>query len=170
MKLSIKQISLIVAAIAIVIAIAAWLTLFPAPAAPQVRFTTIKGETLTTAGLRGKVVMVNFWATSCEPCVGEMPQIIDTWNKYHDQGFETIAVAMSYDPPNRVLDYAERNRLPFKVALDPVGDAARSFGDVRFTPTTFIIDRRGNIVQQYLGAPDFARFHALLEAKLREPA
>ncbi|MGC2518921.1 MAG: TlpA disulfide reductase family protein [Burkholderiales bacterium] len=172
MKLSIKQISLVVAAIAIAIAIAiaAWLALFRTPAAPQVRFTTLEGETLTTAGLRGKVVMVNFWATSCEPCVGEMPQIIDTWNKYHDRGFETIAVAMSYDPPNRVLDYAERNRLPFKVALDPVGDAARSFGDVRFTPTTFIIDRRGNIVQQYLGAPDFARFHALLEARLREPA
>jgi len=168
MKLSLKQTGLVVAAIAL--AIGAWLALLQAPAAPQVRFTTIKGETFTIAELRGKVVMVNFWATDCVICVGEMPKIADTWNKYHTQGFETVAVAMSYDPPNYVLDYAERNRLPFKVALDPMGDAARSFGDIRFTPTTFIIDRRGNIVQKYLGEPDFARFHALLEAKLKEPA
>jgi peroxiredoxin len=168
MKLSIKQISLVVAAIAI--AIGAWLALFQAPAAPQIRFTTIEGETLTIADLRGKVVMVNFWATDCVICVGEMPKIVDTWNKYHNQGFETIAVAMSYDPPNYVLDYTEKNRLPFKVALDPMDEAARSFGDIRFTPTTFIIDRRGKIVQEYLGEPDFAHFHALLEAKLKEPA
>jgi len=168
MKPSIKQISLVVAAIAL--AIGAWLALFPAQAAPQLRFTTITGETLTTADLRGKVVMVNFWATDCVICVGEMPKIVDTWNKYHTRGFETIAVAMSYDPPNYVLDYAEKNRLPFKVALDPMGDAAKSFGDIRFTPTTFIIDKRGNVVQQYLGEPDFAQLHALLEAKLKEPA
>ena len=50
-----------------------------------------------------------------------------------------------------------------------MGDAATSFGDIRFTPTTFIIDRRGNMVKEYLGEPDFAQFHALLEAKLKEP-
>ena len=100
--------------------------------------------------------MVNFWATSCITCVGEMPKIIETYNKYHGQGFETIAVAMSYDPPNYVLNYTEKNKLPFKVALDIRGDLARSFGDIRLTPTTFIIDKRGNIVKQYLGEPDFA--------------
>ena len=168
MKLSIKQISLVVAAIAL--ATGAWLALLPSQAAPQVRFTTIKGETLTLADLRGKVVMVNFWATDCVACVAEMPKFVAAWNKYHAQGFETIAVAMSYDPPNYVLDYAAKNRLPFKVALDPMGDVAKSFGDIRFTPTSFIIDRRGNIVQQYLGEPDFAQFHALLEARLKEPA
>ena len=83
MKLPIKQISLVVAAIAI--AIGAWLALIKTQAAPQVRFTTIKGETLALADLRGKVVMVNFWATDCVICVGEMPKIVDTWNNYHAQ-------------------------------------------------------------------------------------
>ena len=72
-----------------------------------------------------------------------MPKLVETYRKHRDRGFETIAVAMSYDPPNYVIHYAEKNALPFKVALDPVGDIARQFGDVRLTPTTFVIDRRG---------------------------
>ena len=112
----------------------------------------------------------NFWATSCVTCVKEMPQIIETYNKFKDQGFETIAVAMDYDPPNFVLTYAQQKQLPFKVALDIDGGVAKSFGNVRLTPTTFIIDKRGRVVKQYLGEPDFGQLHALLEAKLKEAA
>ena len=90
------------------------------------------------------------------------------YNKYRTQGFETIAVAMKYDPPNYVLNYAEKSQLPFKVALDPLGELAKAFGDVKLTPTTFIIDRQGRLVTRILGKPDFAKLHALLEEKLRE--
>lgn len=114
------------------------------------------------------MVLVNFWATSCVTCVHEMPRIVETYNKYRDSGFETIAVAMSYDPPNHVLHYTEKNALPFKVVLDPMGDLAKRFGDIQLTPTTFIIDKRGRVVKQYLGEPDFELLHALLEAKLKE--
>lgn len=135
---------------------------------PEVPLTTIKGEQLTAADLRGKVVLVNFWATSCVTCVKEMPQLVATWRKHQARGFETIAVAMRYDPPNYVLAYAEKNALPFKVALDPVGAAARAFGDVSLTPTTFVIDRRGMIVKRYVGEPDFAELDRLIEGKLAE--
>lgn len=138
------------------------------PAAPQVTFVSLQGEKITTADLRGKVVLVNFWATDCATCVKEMPEVVATYNKYHGQGFETIAVAMKHDPPNYVLNYTEKNRLPFKVALDPQGDLARAFGEVKLTPTTFIIDKQGKLVMRILGEPDFARLHALLEEKLRE--
>jgi peroxiredoxin len=167
MKASLKQISLVLAGSAI--AIAAWFALTPTVAAPEVKFTTLKGEQLSTSDLRGKVVLVNFWATTCVTCVAEMPKMVETYNKYRTQGFETVAVAMSYDPPNYVLNYVEKTKLPFKVALDPMGQVAKSFGDIRLTPTTFVIDRRGNIVKQYLGEPDFLQLHALLEAKLKEP-
>jgi peroxiredoxin len=133
---------------------------------PEVKLTTIQGEQLTAADLRGKVVLVNFWATSCATCVREMPKLVETYRRYRDRGFETIAVAMSYDPPNYVLHYAAKNALPFKVALDPVGAAARAFGDVSLTPTTFVIDRRGTIVKRYVGEPDFAELDRLIEAKL----
>ena len=143
----------------------------PAPArvlAPDVSFSTLQGERFSTAALRGRVVLVNFWATSCVTCVREMPKLVETYRKHRDRGFETVAVAMRYDPPNYVIHYAETNALPFKVALDPVGDIARQFGDVRLTPTTFVIDRRGMIVKRYVGEPDFAELDALIEAKLAE--
>ena len=138
------------------------------PAAPAVTFVSLQGEKITTAGLRGKVVLVNFWATDCVTCVREMPEIVATYNKYQAQGFETIAVAMRHDPPNYVLNYTEKNKLPFKVALDPMGELARAFGEVKLTPTTFIIDKQGRLVMRILGEPDFAKLHALLEEKLKE--
>jgi peroxiredoxin len=138
------------------------------PAAPPVTFVSLQGEKITTADLRGKVVLVNFWATDCVTCVKEMPAIVATYNKYQAQGFETIAVAMKYDPPNYVLNYTEKNKLPFKVALDPMGELAKAFGEVKLTPTTFIIDRQGKLVMRILGEPDFAKLHALLEEKLKE--
>lgn len=141
---------------------------FGKTAAPPVTFVSLQGEKITTADLRGKVVLVNFWATDCPTCVKEMPDIVKTYNKYRAQGFETIAVAMKHDPPNYVLNYTEKNALPFKVALDPQGELARAFGEVKLTPTTFIIDKRGNIVNRILGEPDFAKLHALLEEKLKE--
>jgi peroxiredoxin len=161
----------IIAAVAVVaVASGAYLAFAPsAPARmPEVSLTTIQGETLTAADLRGKVVLVNFWATSCVTCVKEMPKLVETYRKHRDRGFETVAVAMSYDPPNYVLHYAEKNALPFKVALDPMGAAARAYGDVNLTPTTFVIDRRGAIVKRYLGEPDFAELDRLIEEKLAE--
>lgn len=134
--------------------------------APQVTFVSLQGEKITTADLRGKVVLVNFWATDCAVCIKEMPAITATYQKYRAQGFETIAVAMKYDPPNYVLNYVEKTALPFTVALDPLGELAKAFGDVRQTPTTFVIDRHGGIVTRIVGEPDFVRLHALLEQKL----
>lgn len=136
--------------------------------APQVTFVSLQGEKIATAGLKGRVVLVNFWATDCPICVREMPEMVRTYERFRGSGLEFIAVAMRHDPPNYVIRYAENNRLPFKVALDPMGEIAKAFGDVKLTPTTFVIDRRGNIVQKITGEPDFARLQALLEEKLKE--
>lgn len=135
-------------------------------AAPDVTFTSITGEKISSTSLRGKVVMVNFWATSCSTCVQEMPQMVDTYNKYKGRGLEFVAVAMSYDPPNYVLNFAETRRLPFKVALDVQGDLAKAFGDVKLTPTTLVIDKAGNVIKRYVGQPEFAQLHQLLDAAL----
>jgi peroxiredoxin len=154
---------------AVVLLLLSWFAWFVPASAPAVTFQTITGEAIAMRDLHGKVVLLNFWATDCVICLKEMPDIARTHQKFRAQGYETIAVAMKYDPPNRVLAYAEGNRLPFKVAIDVHGDVARRFGDIRVTPTTFIIDRRGRIVKQYLGELDFARLHALVADKLREP-
>jgi peroxiredoxin len=142
------------------------LSLFKKEVAPAVSFRTLNGEQIAMESLRGKVVMVNFWATSCSTCVQEMPEMIETYKKYSDRGLEFIAVAMSYDPPNYVLNYSESRQLPFKVALDTDGQAAKSFGDVKLTPTTFVIGKDGSILKRYVGIPEFASMHQLLEKAL----
>lgn len=145
-------------------------TLSQKPSAPEVDFVTLQGERFGTATLRGKVVLVNFWATTCTTCIKEMPHLVETYERFAARGFETIAVAMDYDPPSQVKAYAERAALPFKVALDTTGEVARAFDGVRLTPTTFLIDKRGKIVHKYLGEPDFDKLHALLDRLLGEPA
>lgn len=134
--------------------------------APRLSFKTITGERITTRQLEGKVVLVNFWATSCASCVEEMPMLVDTHNKYAPRGYETIAVAMSYDRPDHVVNFAQTRGLPFKVALDVGSVAATAFDDTRVTPTSFLIDRHGRIVKRYVGAPPRDEFHALIEKTL----
>lgn len=155
-----------VVAILVAMAVAGFLLLSAKDSAPEVTYTTLTGEKVSSESLRGKVVMVNFWATSCVTCIKEMPEMVRTYNKYKDQGLEFIAVAMSYDPPNYVLNYAQSRSLPFKVALDTQGDIAQSFGDVKLTPTTFVIDKDGKIIKRYIGEPEFPALHQLLEKAL----
>ena len=136
--------------------------------APQVTFVSLQGERITTASLKGRVAMVLFWATDCQPCLREMPALVDLYRRYHAHGLDMIAVAMQYDPPNYVLDYVRRNRPPFTVALDPMGRLAQAFGNVQVTPTTVIIGKSGRIVERFEGGADFPALRKMLEAELRK--
>ena len=138
--------------------------------APASSFVLLDGSTRTTADLKGRVTLVNFWATSCVTCVAEMPEIIATHEKYKARGYQTLAVAMSYDPPAYVVNFAQTRKLPFEVAIDNTGLAAKAWGDVQLTPTTFVVDKRGEIVKRFVGAPDFAELHQLIEKLLAAPA
>ena len=137
-------------------------------AAPESTFVLLDGSSQTTADLRGKVTLVNFWATSCTTCVAEMPEIIATHQKFNNRGFDTIAVAMSYDPPSYVVNFAETRKLPFKVAIDNTGAVAKAWGDIKLTPTTFVLNKQGETVKRYVGAPNFDELHKLIEKLLAE--
>ena len=155
-------------AIAAILALVTQGTFAPRPA-PAAEFRTLKGEVFDLASLRGKVVLVNFWATSCEPCVRELPEIVQTWKRFGAQGFEVVAVAMSYDPPNRVVEFSDKLALPLKISLDLNGEIEKQFGGLKFVPTSFVIDRRGNIVRRIDGEIQFGPLHSPLEAKLKDP-
>ena len=135
-------------------------------AAPPSTFVLLDGSSQTTADLKGKVTLVNFWATSCTTCVAEMPDIVATYDKFKARGYETIAVAMQYDPPSYVVNFAETRKLPFKVAIDNTGAVAKAWGDVKLTPTTYVVNNQGEIVKRYVGAPDFSELHQLIEKLL----
>jgi peroxiredoxin len=136
--------------------------------APNFSYTLLDGAKADTQALRGKVVLVNFWATSCVTCVKEMPQIASTHQKFAPRGYETLAVAMSYDPPAYVANFAQSRKLPFGVVIDNTGAIAKAYNDVQITPTTFLLDKRGAIVKRYVGEPDFAELHSLVEKLLAE--
>lgn len=154
----------------VVLALGAYFIVAQKSQAPALRLATIDGKNVELKAQRGKVLFVNFWATSCTTCVHEMPALIDTQRKYAAQGYETLAIAMDYDTPGYVAAFALRNGLPFIVAHDADGKAAQAFGGVRLTPTSFLIDKQGNIVKRYLGEPDMAALHAEIEALLKAPA
>lgn len=167
MKTQAKLISLVaVVAIAAGAALAWW----QRGQVPQAQFVALSGGSFSTADLRGQVVLVNFWATSCVTCVAEMPKMVETWKRFAPRGYEMVAVAMSYDHPNAVAEFAQTRALPFRVALDTSGDAARAFGNVTVTPTTYLLDRRGRIVAKYVGEPDWQDLYARVESALGNSA
>lgn len=136
--------------------------------APPVSYVLLNGAKADSSQWKGKVMLVNFWATSCTTCVHEMPQIIATYEKFKGRGFDTLGVAMSYDPPTFVANFAESRQLPYGIAIDNTGEIARQFGQVQLTPTTFLINKRGEIVKRFVGEPDFAALHGLIEQLLAE--
>lgn len=97
-----------------------------------------------------------------------MPEVVATFVKYKDRGFETIAVAMSYDPPSYVVNFANRFKLPFIVSIDNTGKIARDWGDIQLTPTTYLVNKRGFVVKRYVGQPDFKDLNLLIEKLLLE--
>jgi peroxiredoxin len=129
---------------------------------------TISGEKITSKDLLGKVVLINFWATDCPGCIAEMPELINTYNKYKNQNFELIAVSMFYDPPSHVLSFSKNNNLPFPVVLDIEKKIAAQFNNVTLTPTSFLIDHKGKIINQIIGEINFDEFDLLLQKAIKK--
>jgi peroxiredoxin len=134
--------------------------------APDIDFRIIDGRTLNLKQLQGHPVLVVFWATSCPGCIKEMPHLIDLYHDLAPRGLEIIAVAMAYDPPDRVLAMHQHKQIPYPIALDVQGEVASAYGDVQQTPTTFLIDPNGRVVKQTIGRLDMAQLRANLHSML----
>ena len=134
---------------------------------PQIDMLTISGETISTKDLIGSVYLVNFWATDCPGCIEEMPDLIDTFNKYKDNNFTIIAVSMFYDPPSRVLSYTEKNKLPFPVTLDLDKNIMNSFDNIKLTPTSVLIDKKGRVINTIIVVLDFQELHEKIDQMLK---
>lgn len=132
---------------------------------PATRFVTIKGESLTVGELSEKPLLVSFWASDCRVCIDEIPDLIGLHSRFHSAGFNIVAVAMDYDPPNRVVAAAEAHKMPYHVALDPQAELANRFGNIRLTPTSFLLDH-GKIVWQQKGRFDVKQLSDQLEAMI----
>jgi thiol-disulfide isomerase/thioredoxin len=162
----------LVAVLALGVLLAAGVTLWlpshrQAPA-PDVQFTLLDGGVPTLASLRGRPVLVSFWATSCGPCIEELPDLIRLYEEWKPRGFELIAVAMPYDPPLYVEKFVREHAVPYPVALDVQGTVTRAFG-VAYVPMAFLVSPAGNLSYQQAGKLDITRLRRVIEAHLPPP-
>jgi len=136
--------------------------------APEIDYTLLDGRIENLSERRGQVTLVQFWATTCSVCRREMPHTVALQAHFRGQGFGVLAVAMRYDPPVFVDDYARAQGLTFDVAIDNTGAIARAFGEVELTPTFCLIDRQGRIVQRHVGVPDFSALQQTIAGLLAQ--
>jgi peroxiredoxin len=118
--------------------------------APDFTLTTLDGKTVRLSDFRGKAVLLNFWATWCEPCKVEMPWFVEMQKQYGDQGLQILGVAMDDASPKDISQFTKEMGVnyPIMIGKDSVGDA---YGGVQFLPATFYIGRDGKVVNKVFG-------------------
>ncbi len=158
--------------------VAVFLTVSAAPAgpaaddlvnqkAPGFTLTSLDGQTLRLSAFRGRVVLINFWATWCAPCQVEMPVFAAWQRQYGPQGFQVIGISLDDNaaPAHRVV---RRLNLNYPVAMGDERLAAR-YGGVLGLPLTFLIDRNGVVQARFQGETDVKRIESRVNALLAEP-
>ena len=134
----------------------------------EVTFKSLDGQLITSNSTQGKVLLVNFWATNCEPCLKEIPDLVSLEQRYRDSGLEVWAIAMLYDNPGEVVRFKNRFNIKFPVAFDADGSLGDRIGPVTVTPTTYLFDRNGKQVWEKLGPIDITTLQPQLESLLKK--
>jgi len=141
-----------------------WLAPSGQPLAPQASFKDLQGKQFTLEQLRGKAVIVNFWATTCPGCILEIPALVALSQKYAEQNLVIIGVAMDYDPESQVREMVRQKNMSYPVVLDSSGELAKAFGNVSLTPTTFFISKQGTIFKHKLGEISHAELETTIQS------
>ncbi len=133
--------------------------------APNFKLKTHEGKTVELAKLKGKVVIVNFWATWCPPCRREIPGFLDVYKQYKGKGLEIVGVALDEDGWSVVKPYVDQARMDYPVVVGD-GNLANAYGGIESIPTTFVIDKKGNVARKHIGYMSKADFENIVKSLL----
>ena len=129
--------------------------------APEFSLTDISGKPLRLSDFRGKVVILDFWATWCEPCKEEIPRFVELQNRYGAQGLQVLGISMDDSEPP-VHEFQQQYKMNYPVAVGS-SKLADEYGGILGLPITFVINRQGQIVTRHVGATATAVFEQEIE-------
>tara|TARA_B100001250_G_scaffold400998_1_gene412318 strand:- start:4443 stop:4928 length:486 start_codon:yes stop_codon:yes gene_type:complete len=135
--------------------------------APDVYLNFIDGQKVNIKSYRGNPLLVTFWSITCSYCLKEIPELTRLYNELNPYGFEIIGIAMSYDQPNKVIELSKKKQIPYSIALDINSDAEQAFGSIRTTPTSFLIDPNGKIIQHNVGTMNLKKLRSKIKKLLQ---
>ena len=130
------------------------------------RLADLAGSRWQLSDRRGKVVLVNFWATWCPPCREETPGLVRLYRDYRPKGVEVVGIAMDDDPRKAVPPFLRQYSVPYTVLVPDSG--FQLAGDIDSLPTTLLIDRQGRVAKVYVGAVGEAEVEEELDVLLKE--
>jgi peroxiredoxin len=135
--------------------------------APDFTLKDISGKEVRLSDFRGKVVILDFWATWCPPCRMEIPHFIDLYREYRDDGLEIVGVALDRNGIQAVVPFVQKNGIPY-VSLIGNAEVTQLYGGIKNIPTTFVLDRQGRIVSKHVGYRPREVFEREIVALLQE--
>ncbi len=133
--------------------------------APPFKLPDLDGKSVQLSDFKGKVVLLNFWATWCPPCRAEIPDLVALQQRYAPRGVVVLGISLDQGGPAKVASFVKRIGINYPVLMGN-RDIALAYGGIEVVPTSFVIDRKGNVAGALRGATDLAGFEAALKPAL----
>jgi len=134
--------------------------------APDFTLTNLNGKTVKLSDFKDKLIILDFWATHCPPCIQKIPDFIKLYNKYKNKGLVIIGISLDRGDVERVKRFCRNKGVNYPVVIGNY-EVTKSYGGIRYIPTTFIIDKNRNIVKKFIGYTSIDTFESEIKKLLK---